>query len=150
MGAQKNRFNKKGSFEHPKHMFKQVGKKKIQFYAIFFYMYIALFQVLKQVHQALSAQVDALDYVEQLIIQLLATLCSSEPHGIQDVEERVQKTFPDPIDKWAIRDAERAIEKVDNKNKKNSTLVLPVDKIHPLLVKVSILSVPIYVTRPLF
>ena len=94
--------------------------------------------MLKQVHQSLSAQTDALEYVEQLIIQLLATLCVSEPHGVQDVEERVQKTFPDPIDKWAIRDAERAIEKVDNKNKKNSTLVLPVEKIHPLLVKVRI------------
>lgn len=95
----------------------------------------SLNSVLKQVHQSLSAQTDALEYVEQLIIQLLATLCVSEPHGVQDVEERVQKTFPDPIDKWAIRDAERAIEKVDNKNKKNSTLVLPVEKIHPLLVK---------------
>ena len=89
-------------------------------------------------HQSsLSVQLEALEYVEHLIIQLLATLCASEPHGVQDVEDRVQKTFPDPIDKWAIRDAERAIEKVDNKNKKNSNLVLPVDKIHPLLLKVN-------------
>lgn len=79
-----------------------------------------------------------MEYIENLIIQLLATLCASEPHVVQDVEERVQKTFPDPIDKWAIRDAERAIEKVDNRSKKNSTLVLPVDKIHPLLVKVNL------------
>ena len=149
MGAQKNRLNETVLLSTPNVCLNRWVRKKYNF-TLFFYMYIALFQVLKQVHQALSAQVDALDYVEQLIIQLLATLCSSEPHGIQDVEERVQKTFPDPIDKWAIRDAERAIEKVDNKNKKNSTLVLPVDKIHPLLVKVSILSVPIYVTRPLF
>lgn len=91
-------------------------------------------------HPSLSARDDALEYIENLIIQLLATLCASEPHTVQDVEDRVQKTFPDPIDKWAIRDAERAIEKVDNKNKKNSSLVLPVDKIHPLLVKVSCLN----------
>lgn len=88
-------------------------------------------------HPSLVAKEDALDYIERLIIQLLATLCASEPHVTQDVEDRVQKTFPDPIDKWAIRDAERAIEKVDNRNKKNLTLVLPVEKIHPLLIKVS-------------
>jgi len=95
-------------------------------------------QVHKQVHPSLTAKTDALEYIERLIIQLLSTLCASEPHIVQDVEERVQKTFPDPIDKWAIRDAERAIEKADNRSKKNSTLVLPVDKIHPLLIKVSI------------
>lgn len=95
----------------------------------------ALNLVHKQVHPSLVAKEDALDYIERLIIQLLATLCASEPHVTQDVEDRVQKTFPDPIDKWAIRDAERAIEKVDNRNKKNLTLVLPVEKIHPLLVK---------------
>ncbi|XP_060570683.1 son of sevenless homolog 1-like isoform X2 [Ruditapes philippinarum] len=95
----------------------------------------ALNLVHKQVNPSLTAKEDALDYIEKLIIQLLATLCASEPHVPQDVEDRVQKTFPDPIDKWAIRDAERAIEKVDNRNKKNLTLVLPVEKIHPLLVK---------------
>lgn len=92
-------------------------------------------QVNPQVNPPLKAKEDALEYIERLIIQLLATLCASEPHAVQDVEDRVQKTFPDPIDKWAIRDAERAIEKVDNRNKKNLNLVLPVDKIHPLLVR---------------
>lgn len=93
-----------------------------------------------QVHPSgnLSAKTDALEYLERLIIQLLATLCATEPHLVSDVEDRVQKTFPDPIDKWAIREAERAIEKKqDNRSKKNNNLVLPVDKIHPLLVKVS-------------
>ncbi|KAK3580871.1 hypothetical protein CHS0354_032932 [Potamilus streckersoni] len=88
-----------------------------------------------QTHPSLSAKEDALEYIETLILQLLATLCACEPHTVPDVEERVQKTFPDPIDKWAIRDAQGAIEKVDNKNKKHSPLVLPVEKIHPLLVK---------------
>lgn len=90
--------------------------------------------VLNQVHPSLKAKKEALEYIERLIIQLLSTLCASEPHTSQDVEDRVQKTFPDPIDKWAIRDAERALEKVDNRNRKNP-LVLPVDKIHPLLTK---------------
>lgn len=44
-------------------------------------------------------------------------------------QERVQKTFPHPIDKWAIADAQSAIEK----RKRRNPLLLPVDKIHPLL-----------------
>ncbi|XP_052768277.1 son of sevenless homolog 2-like [Mya arenaria] len=95
----------------------------------------ALNLVHKQVHPSLQAQTDALEYIEDLIIQLLATLCASEPHIVQDVEDRVRKTYPDPIDKWAVRDADRAIKNFDSRNKKQSTLVLPVDKIHPLLVK---------------
>ena len=45
-------------------------------------------------------------------------------------QERVQKTFPHPIDKWAIADAQSAIVK---RNRRNPFLLFPVDKIHPLL-----------------
>ena len=90
-------------------------------------------QVQRQVHPSLTAKEDALQYIEALILQLLVMLCAAQPHSVQDVEDRVSKTFPHPIDKWAIGDAQNALDK--GKGKK-SPLVLPVDKIHPLLIKV--------------
>lgn len=58
-------------------------------------------------------------------------LVSAREHGrtFLSLQERVQKTFPHPIDKWAIADAQSAIEK----RKRRNPLLLPVDKIHPLL-----------------
>ncbi|XP_044515889.1 son of sevenless homolog 2 [Gracilinanus agilis] len=92
----------------------------------------ALRKVQQQVHPNLSAKEDSLYYIEELILQLLNKLCIAQPRTVQDVEERVQKTFPHPIDKWAIADAQSAIEK----RKRRTPLLLPVDKIHPLLKEV--------------
>ncbi|XP_051879806.1 son of sevenless homolog 2 isoform X1 [Pristis pectinata] len=89
----------------------------------------ALGKVQRQVHPTLSAKEDALYYIEELILQLLNMLCVAQPRTVQDVGERVQKTFPHPIDKWAIADAQSAIEK----RRRRNPLLLPVDKIHPLL-----------------
>uniref|UniRef100_A0A8C1PPE2 Son of sevenless homolog 2 (Drosophila) n=1 Tax=Cyprinus carpio TaxID=7962 RepID=A0A8C1PPE2_CYPCA len=85
-----------------------------------------------QVHPNLSAKEDALQHIEALILQLLNKLCVTQPRTIADVEDRVQKTFPNPIDKWAMSDAQSAIEK----RKRRNPLLLPVDKIHPLLKEV--------------
>lgn len=92
----------------------------------------ALRKVQQQVHPDLSAKEDSLYYIEELILQLLNKLCIAQPRTVQDVEERVQKTFPHPIDKWAIADAQSAIEK----RKRRNPLLLPVDKIHPSLKEV--------------
>ncbi|XP_069035902.1 son of sevenless homolog 1 isoform X2 [Lepisosteus oculatus] len=92
----------------------------------------SLNKVLNQVHPNLSSKEDALQYIEELILLLLSMLCQAQPRTVQDVEERVQKSFPHPIDKWAIADAQAAIEK----RKRRNPLALPVDKIHPLLKEV--------------
>ncbi|XP_070577016.1 son of sevenless homolog 2-like [Ptychodera flava] len=89
----------------------------------------ALRKVQRQVHPSLIAKEDALEYIEQLILKLLTMLCANQPHNVHEVEDRVQKTFPHPIEKWAINDAQNAIEK----GKKKAPLVIPVDKIHPML-----------------
>ncbi|XP_076156775.1 son of sevenless homolog 2 [Alosa pseudoharengus] len=92
----------------------------------------ALRKVQLQVHPNLSAKEDALQHIEELILQLLNMLCVAQPRSVADVEERIQKTFPYPIDKWAMADAQAAIEK----RKRRIPLLLPVDKIHPLLKEV--------------
>ncbi|KAK3573971.1 hypothetical protein QTP86_034116 [Hemibagrus guttatus] len=92
----------------------------------------ALRKVQLQVHPNLSANEDALQHIEELILQLLHMLCVSQPRTVSDVEERIQKTFPYPIDKWAMSDAQSAIEK----RKRRNPLLFPMDKIHPLLKEV--------------
>ncbi|GFO27436.1 son of sevenless, partial [Plakobranchus ocellatus] len=88
----------------------------------------ALIDVQIQVHNTLSSRDDAVEFIEKLMFRLLITLCSAQPHSIEDVDDRISKTFPDPIDKWAIRDAQLAV-----KDGKKNNILLPVDKIQPLL-----------------
>lgn len=45
-------------------------------------------QVLNQVHPNLVSQQEALQYVEELILQLLSMLCQAQPRTCQDVEVR--------------------------------------------------------------
>ncbi|XP_046847821.1 son of sevenless homolog 2-like isoform X2 [Xenia sp. Carnegie-2017] len=88
-------------------------------------------KVAKEVQPDLEIENEAIKYVEKLIIQLLGHLCIVHPHSCKDVEDRVKKTFPQPIDQWCIDEGQQAVDK----GKKKNPLVLPVDKIHPLLQK---------------
>lgn len=85
-----------------------------------------------QVHPSLKVHDEALEYIESLIVQLLNHLCAGQPRTVADVAERVKSTFPHPIDKWAIGDAQAAIER----GKKKNPVVLPADKVHAIIIKV--------------
>ena len=81
----------------------------------------------------LTVDHEALVYLEELIIQLLYQLCSAQPHSIPDLVEKIQKSFPNQIIGWAIDAAQATIEKG-----KKKTLTLSVDKLQPIIHKVSI------------
>lgn len=50
--------------------------------------FFCVVQVQKQVHPNLMAKEDALQHIEELILQLLNMLCVAQPRSVQDVEVR--------------------------------------------------------------
>lgn len=106
----------------------------------------ALRKVLEQVHPSLNAEESALQYVESLCLRLLAMLCAvPTPLTVQDVEERVARTFPTPLDRWALVDAKDATAA------RRKRIMLPHDKVHHMLQKEVLLykidvSVSIFIT----
>ncbi|XP_026325291.1 protein son of sevenless-like, partial [Hyposmocoma kahamanoa] len=91
----------------------------------------SLRKVLDTVHPSLSAEETALRYVESLCLKLLAGLCAvPSPLTVQDVEERVARTFPTPLDRWALNDARDAVAQ-----RRRRVCLLPADKVHHMLQK---------------
>ncbi|XP_038219839.1 protein son of sevenless, partial [Zerene cesonia] len=85
-------------------------------------------KILENLHPTLTAEESALEFVESLCLRLLSMLCAiPAPVTIQDVEERVARTFPNPLDRWALLEA-RDVQK-------RRKLLLPVEKLHHLLQK---------------
>uniref|UniRef100_A0A336MMF4 CSON003850 protein n=1 Tax=Culicoides sonorensis TaxID=179676 RepID=A0A336MMF4_CULSO len=77
----------------------------------------------------MSIQDSAICYVEALCLRLLAMLVARPPpHTIQDVEDRVKKTFPNPIDECVLYLTRDTVDK-------NIKLMLPFEKIHSILKK---------------
>eukprot|EP00118_Oscarella_pearsei_P019533 m.208247 g.208247 ORF g.208247 m.208247 type:complete len:1270 (+) comp39702_c0_seq23:557-4366(+) len=93
----------------------------------------ALKKVQRQVHSTLGHEDSALEFVETLLYQILASVCFVQPRSSSEVEDRVQKTFPHPIEGWAVKEAQRALE--NHTSKKKQELVFPADKLHSLLQK---------------
>jgi len=79
----------------------------------------------------LTVDIEALLDLEDLLLRLLQQLCSCRPHNIADIEDYIQKKFPQQIRGWAMDTAKSIIEK-----KKKKTLTLPVDKLHIIMQKV--------------
>lgn len=93
-----------------------------------------------RVHTDLVAKQDSLSYVESLIYKLLTSLMASGPlHHVSDVEERVRRLFPYPLDKWAINKANETLIAMKtfkrNKTTEKMPLKMPVERIHQLLQK---------------
>lgn len=73
-------------------------------------------------------------YLELLIYRLLAQMCATQPHTLEDVEMYVQRTFASPIDAWALSDAKVLMERAQ---RRKGVFSFPVDKMYPMLQKVN-------------
>ncbi len=90
----------------------------------------SLDRILRQVHPQITAREDALLYVEELLLRLLGRFMTKPtPTTVAEVGDKVSKAFPSPIDKWALAEAQAAVDR----GKKKAGLALPVDKVHAML-----------------
>lgn len=49
-----------------------------------------MYQVVHDVHPGVGVERPALEHVEELLLRLLANICSASPHSVQDVAKYVQ------------------------------------------------------------
>ena len=90
-------------------------------------------QIQKQVHPRLDIEDDAVIYLETLIFRLLAQMCATQPHTLDDVETYVQRNFASPIDAWVLSDAKVIMDRAQIRK---GMFSFPVEKIHSQLQKV--------------
>lgn len=87
--------------------------------------------MLESVHPTLTADEGALEFVESLCLRLLGMLCAPPaPLSVADGEERVARSFPTPLDRWALIEAREAA------GARRRKLLLPLERLHLLLQKV--------------
>jgi len=67
-------------------------------------------------------------------VQNLVCFTGTKLYNFFSFQDYVTKTFPEPIDQWALGEAQKVMEKYAVKKKGVS--VFPVEKIHQLLSKV--------------
>lgn len=92
----------------------------------------SLQSILKQVHNSLDIDTNALYYTEKLILKLLNLLCSKPlPLTTSDIQVKIKKYFPNPISEWTFNEAKQALEK----GKKKSSIVISIDRVHTILQK---------------
>ena len=102
---------------------------------------LSLEQIQKRVYPSLRANPDALQYVEWLILKLLSSLIHNQLNSVSDVEERVKRLFPYPLDKWAITKANETLVLLKTHKKQKSLTAdqlpirMPVERVHQLLQK---------------
>lgn len=70
-----------------------------------------------------------------LIFRLLAQMCATQPHTLDDVEAYVQRNFASPIDAWALSDAKLMMERAQ---RRKGVFSFPVEKIYAQLQKVCV------------
>lgn len=73
-----------------------------------------------------------------MIFQLLAQICSVQPHALSDVETHVQATFSYPIDVWSLNEAQEKLERFAAR--KRGVFLFPIDKLHQQLTKVGVVN----------
>ncbi|KFD70593.1 hypothetical protein M514_09795 [Trichuris suis] len=92
----------------------------------------SLYRVTQDVHPGFGIQREALDHVEELIIRLLLDVAAKRPHSTADVEQHISKTFPAPLNAWAVKEAQEVLVKSHRRHRDRSA-IFPLQRVHLLL-----------------
>ncbi|KRZ27550.1 Son of sevenless -like protein 1 [Trichinella pseudospiralis] len=92
----------------------------------------ALYRITQEVNPGFGIQREALDHVESLIIRLMYDIAAKKPFTISDVEQHIEKTFPAPLNVWAVKEAQDVLGKSSRRHRDRSA-VLPFQRIHLML-----------------